>query len=64
MRYEENLDGRADLITELLKDSSLLEHSYSLMMLDESKKQSVYDMNDFLSIKAELLRRNQIFVLK
>lgn len=49
MGYEENLEGNADFITEILKDSILLEHLHSLIKLDNSKKQSVYDMIDFLS---------------
>lgn len=54
MGYEENLDGNADLVTELFKDRILLNHLRSLMELDESKKKSVYDMIDFLSRKEEL----------
>lgn len=49
MGYEENLDGSADFVTEILKDRILLEHIQSLMVLDDRKKQSVYDMIDFLS---------------
>ena len=49
MGYEENLDGNADFVTEMLKDRILLEHIQSLMVLDDRKKQSVYDMIDFLS---------------
>ncbi|MEZ3435685.1 MAG: helix-turn-helix domain-containing protein [Lachnospiraceae bacterium] len=49
MGYEDNLEGSADFITELLKDKLLIEHLHSLMALDDSKKQSVYDMIDFLS---------------
>ena len=49
MGYEENLEGNADFITEILKDKILLEHLHALMALDDRKKQSVYDMIDFLS---------------
>lgn len=49
MGYEENLDGNADFITNLLKDRTLLNHVHALVTLDESKKQSVYDMIDFLA---------------
>jgi len=54
MGYEENLEGNADLVTELFKDKALLNHLRSLMELDESKKQSVYDMIDFLAEKEGL----------
>ncbi len=49
MGYEENLEGSADFITEILKDRILLEHIHILMALNNRKKQSVYDMIDFLS---------------
>lgn len=51
MGYEDNFEGNADLITELLKDRVLVEHLRSLIKLDDGKKQSVYDMIEFLAKK-------------
>ncbi len=49
MGYEENLNNSADFITELLKDNELLSHVRSLMSLNKNKRQSVFDIIDFLS---------------
>lgn len=51
MGYEENLDGNADFITKILMDSQLLKHIHLLMEMDIDKKNTVYNMIDFLSNK-------------
>ena len=51
MGWEDNLETDTDFIAEMMKDSNLIKYVQMLLLLDQEKKKTVYDMIEFLSKK-------------